>query len=471
MNRVTLLLAATALMGLAAPASAQRRAPRTPDAPLRGVDGDLLGTQHTFVSSVGGQIAPPLGGWPYALPIGNRVYRVGLGATGTAWRERMVVGLPDQIPGPLPVLVLFHAYGEEPEHTVANTDYMEAARKRGWLVVAPLGAHKYNFGIDYAQENTQAALEFLAQYFPLDLDRVYGVGFSMGGGWMASFAARHTGEDHLRFAALVNHTGSTSVSHVHASAVNTTLLQSPLMFGGSPAAQSFRYSTASAMDLIAATGEVDQDTDLLRNIAHVPVRTWTCLADPLAYLVQQSEEFDAQRVVRGGTSDYTAGFSATPGLQHSWRTLDEDAVLDWLETHTLTLPNGSTLTKVLADRDARFQHFAVTQRTAGSFTPFDWAVAPAVNRAYVIRASNLGDLRFDPQDLGLDPASAGGLELVFNEKDGLPATVTLEDMDPPTTIHLNGVATTGWSYDAAARTLTLDYAPTGMSAISWRVLP
>jgi hypothetical protein len=60
---------------------------------------------------------------------------------------------------------------------------------------------------------------------------------------------------------------------------------------------------------------------------------------------------------------------------------------------------------------------------------------------------------------------------VFNEKDGLPATVTLEDMDPPTTIHLNGVATTGWSYDAAARTLTLDYAPTGMSAISWRVLP
>lgn len=476
MNRITLLLTAATVLGAAAPASAQRgpkpgSSPTRPDAPLRGVDGDLLGTESTFVSAVGGQIAPPLGGWPYALPIGHRVYRVGPGTTGTAWRERMVVGLPDQITGPLPILVLFHAYGEEPEHTVANTEYMEAARKRGWLVVAPLGAHKYNFGIDYAQENTRVALEFLAQFFPIDLDRVYGVGFSMGGGWMTSFAARHTGEDHLRFAALVNHTGSASVAHVHASAVNTSLLESPLMFGGSPLSAAFRYSCASAMDLIAATAEVDQDTDLVRNIAHVPTRTWTCLADPLGYLIQQSEELDAQRVVRGGISDYAADFSAIPGLQHSWRTLDEEAVLDWLEGHVLTLPDGSSLTKVLADRDARFHHFAVTQRAAGAFTPFDWAALPSANRAYLIRAANLDSLRFDPRDLGLDPAVPGGLEIVFNETDGLPTSVVLEDMDPPATIHLNGVATTNWTYDPSQRALTLEYAPQGMSAISWRVLP
>ena len=84
------------------------------------------------------------------------------------------------------------------------------------------------------------------------------------------------------------------------------------MFGGSPLSAAFRYSCASAIDLIAATAEVDQDTDLVRNIAHVPTRTWTCLADPLGYLIQQSEGLDAQRVARGAAGDYTAGFSALP---------------------------------------------------------------------------------------------------------------------------------------------------------------
>ena len=137
----------------------------------------------------------------------------------------------------------------------------------------------------------------------------------------------------------------------------------------------------------------------------------------------------------------------------------------------MTLPDGSSLTKVLADRDARFHHFAVTQRAAGAFTPFDWAALPSANRAYLIRAANLDSLRFDPRDLGLDPTVPGGLEIVFNETDGLPTSVVLEDMDPPATIHLNGVATTNWSYDPSQRALTLEYAPQGMSAISWRVLP
>ena len=126
---------------------------------------------------------------------------------------------------------------------------------------------------------------------------------------------------------------------------------------------------------------------------------------------------------------------------------------------------------MLADRNARFHHFGVGQREAGAFTPFDWAVLPSANRAYVIRASNLDSLRFDARDLGLDPTAVGGLEIVFNETDGLPASVVLEDMDPPATIHLNGVATTNWSYDPSQRALTLEYAPQDMSAISWRVLP
>ena len=82
---------------------------------------------------------------------------------------------------PAPVLTLFHGYGEHLRDTVLRTDLVDEAMSRGWLVFAPLGAHEFNYGIDYAQDNIERAFEFIGARLPLDLDRIYGVGFSMGG--------------------------------------------------------------------------------------------------------------------------------------------------------------------------------------------------------------------------------------------------------------------------------------------------
>ena len=467
----------TALVVLLLPGlgAAQRRhnpAPRISVQPhvskvTRGLRGEPLGVDVPFEVAVGGTIAPPLAPAASASALLHRVYKVRIPATGTSWVERMIVGVPNQILGPTPVLVLFHGYGEDPEDLMFSTEYIQKARQLGWLVVAPLGAHKFNFGIEYAQRNTEAALEFLATYFPLDLDRIYGVGFSMGGGWMASFAARHTSRDHVRFAALANHTGTVSVTHVHASAVDVSLLESPLMFEGSPFQFPFRYQRASSIELNPVFNSVNPDTDLLRNIAHIPIMTWTCATDPNLYIIDQCEQFDAHLAQLGGISNYTSG----RGNGHMWANLDEDAVLTWLGQHTRSDPDSSSLVSVLADRNSRWHEFQIVQRNSGTFTPFKWAALQIFNRAYVLQASNLTQLAFDAADLGLSKNNSQGLEIVFSELDHLATRVVLEDMDMPSNVLFNGASTPNWTYDQTTRRLSLIYLPSSQNTGSWRILP
>ena len=239
------------------------------------------------------------------------------------------------------------------------------------------------------------------------------------------------------------------------------------MFAGSPFQFPFRYQRASTIDLNLALNSVDPDTDLLRNIAHTPIKTWTCATDPNLYIIDECEQFDAHLDQLGGTSDYTSG----RGTGHDWSNLDEDAVLTWLAQHTRTDPDSSALVRVLADRNARWHEFQVVQRAGGAFTPFKWGALPADNRAYVLQASNMAQVAFDPTDLGLDKTDSQGLTVVFSELDNLVTRVVLEDMNMPTNVLFNGVSTPNWGYNASTRRLTLVYLPGLLNTNAWRVLP
>ena len=209
----------------------------------------------------------PLGpqefGGAFVDPRGRRVASLGMSGSNTfvfqlnyierRWKEEFIVVRPDPMAGhptPYPVLALFHGYGETPQALLARTPLAAEAAARGWLVVIPTGAHVFNYGIDYAQDNIEDAFEFVAQLAPLDLDRVDAIGFSMGGGAALTYAARHMDPTHLRFAAVVNHTGSTSLRGTYdADPATRPVFESPLMFGGAPSAGPFRYQRASSIDL------------------------------------------------------------------------------------------------------------------------------------------------------------------------------------------------------------------------------
>ncbi len=421
---------------------------------LYGIYGEDLG-EEAF-GTYGGTPSSFRAGANSVQALSRGVYKVTLGNTGTSWEEDFVIGIPTAPVDRAPLLVLFHGYGETPEEMLLSTDYFNKARSRGWFVVAPLGAHKYNFGIEYSQRNTEQALNWVASVLPIDVNRLYGIGFSMGGGGATSYAARHQDRYSGRFAAIVNHTGTTSLTHGYALSTDTSLFDSELMFGGGPDLFGFEYLQSSTFDLDPVTGTIDQETDMIRNLTSAPVRTFAALGDPLAYLITECDEFDGQLALRGGTGDSSRG----PESIHDWSTMDEEVALDWLEQYKLGMPAPYQNHEILADRPGRWHGFSILTRNEREFTPFLYHVDPSANRLYVIGASNLRSISVNPRMIGLDPDRA--MEFVFGTSDTEPTTLILRGIaHSPIDILRNGFGTTQWSYDPNLGRVLMAEPPTG----------
>lgn len=463
---IALLLSATSALAPVSESAVAVQAPSSEEtSTLRGLHGEAIGDGENFDLTVGGAFSNPFGAAGQIRPYRRRVYEVTLNNTGTGWQEEFLVGVPKHPLSPAPVVVLFHGYARTPRSIVEETRFFGRAMRRGWYVIAPMGAHKYNFSIDYAQENVQAVLDWTTANIFIDPDRVYGVGFSMGGGMASSFAARHVDPNKLRFAAVVNHTGTVSLLDEYGNVADTSILEHELMFGGSPDEFPFAYSRASVIDLDPLTLSINQQTDLARNLSHVGVWHWSAQNDPLAYLVNQGSQFHNQLLGRGGASTRDLG----PQSEHSWTTLDEDTTLDYLEGFTLADPAIGIWHRTLADQDGQYFSFGVTQRVSGSFTPFKWKANAGMNRLFIERTRNLDRIAFDPKHLSLDPGI--DLEVILNSLDGFPLTVELEGYSSqPADIQRGGESTANWTYDAVTGRLTLlEYDPSAYRL--WRVVP
>jgi len=433
---------------------------------LRGIYGEVLGPASVPDRTLGGSFNNPFGGATgTATPLPRGVYEITLKKTGTDWDETFLVGIPKQMQTPAPVLVLFHGYGQTPRKLLDLTTYFPDAMARGWIVVAPLSAHVYNFSIDYAQQNTEKALDWVAKYFPVDPERFYAVGFSMGGGAAATYAARHLDAKHARFAAVVNHTGTTSVADVYWSADDDSLLSDALMFGGSPAEVPFRYSTASMMDLDTFTDQIDPTTDLARNLRHIPVKNFCAANDPNTYLVHQTERSFDQLSFR----DVPTEISQSAHNVHKWSTLGETSVLNFLEPLVLAEPAPGTPVRTLADHDGTWFDFGVKQLQAGQFSPFRWTVMTNLNRLYLDEVSNVQRITVDPAKLDLNKTAA--LEVVFNNVDGNTVEIALAGYpQPPTDVLRGGQSTGSWTYDAVTGTVVLIESG-GQNYPTWRIVP
>ncbi|MDA1264823.1 MAG: hypothetical protein O2816_07080 [Planctomycetota bacterium] len=444
---------------------AQRRGNRR-DRIITGTNGEVLDRKGDFFSAVGGNPSSAMaGGYVSSTALPKGVYEITLPNTGTGWEEKFLVGVPTAPLNPAPCLVIHHGYGEEHIDMVTKTSYFQEAMARGWIVVAPLGAHKFNYAIDYAQVNVELAITWVANYLTLDPDRFYSVGFSMGGGMATAFSARHLSAHGPRFAALAVHTGTCSMRDVYWSSNDKSLLENPLMFGGTPDEEPFRYATASSIDLDTFTDQVDQETDLVRNLANVPTYHFAALFDPNGFLTNQTEKNHAQLLLRGGDSTHVTSNDTV----HQWYTLDETQVLDWLETKVYTAPDPGVGTRLLADSDGRWMDIRVDQAAAGEFTPLRFTAITALNRLYVDEVENAEELGLNPDKLGLD--SSVQFELVFANTDGLAVDLVLEGYSQaPTDVVRSGQSTTDWTHDPVKRTLTLHEYSAANYPI-WKIIP
>jgi hypothetical protein len=392
--------------------------------------------------------------------------RVSLGDPGTGWPETFLFHAPAQ-QTPRPMLVAFHSFARSENEIILETRLVQESADRDWYLLAPLSANKRHYSSMPAQLNTEAAIQWMLTHFPgIDRTRIYGIGFSMGGGMVTSYAARHLDPTDHMFAAIVDHTGTVSLKNTWEDEPASRFFLN-FWYGepsGTPAAY-FGMARCSVLDFDGATQVVNADNAMARNLLHMGVRNTRALNDPLAYLVEQAEVFNGFMISLGAQLGASYDYRVLPSSQHYWNLLNYSVTLNWLSQFSLSLPAQAN---TLADSDRRYFYFDVVQESAGAFTPFSWSIDVAENRVRVHSTSNLLRIRVDTDMAGLDPALPLSIEL--GTVDGLPDEVSLSDYPaPPITVERDGIPTSAWTYNALLAELTLQ--ELDGSAHTWVVTP
>lgn len=385
----------------------------------------------------GGSSAPSLGLSTRLVPVPGYpgAYNVVLRNTGSGYAEAFVLQIPSNPPpGPRPLLVAFHRSNVSHADAFLWTQFPAECQARGWYFVAPLGGSQRHFSSLVSQINTRRVLELVAALCPIDPERVYGVGFSMGGGAVATYAARHQDAERLRFAAIVNHTGTVSVADAFAKewddndaddgyAPSGANLENPDLMefwnGGAPSQAAFSFQRCSTIDLDPLTGLVGAGTDLARNLLGTKVLTVLASGDTHPYLPQETQTW-VSHLAGLGVDDT---FLSVPFNGHSWDALDAHMVCDWLDPLRLTQPTSGNQ---LADEDGQgLGAFTVRQDASGAFSPFQWASDTNANRLSVWGTKNLKRLELDPTRLGL--AYLGTLRWNHSAADGTADELLLQN--------------------------------------------
>ena len=396
--------------------------------------------------------------------VAARMLDVRLSLPGQDWQEQFILAIPTAVTWPAPVLTMFHGYGEEPADVIQNSPLVAEAMARGYVVFVPLGAHKYNYGIEYAQRNIELTFQFLSARLPIDLDRIHAVGFSMGGGAAVSFAARHQDPGGLRIASVVNHTGTASLRATYHRSNDFGLFESPLMFGASPSADPFAYQRSSTVDLDVFSGSLIPGGSMAPNLSHVPVRHWNAEFDPNPFIVAQTEQLHDTLVSVGADSERRV----VPSAEHSWATMDPVAVMDWIDDRSAVEPSPGEVVTTIADRDGRWHQLGLEQAQAGRLTPIRWSSQPGSNALWLIGLENLRRATAHVDDLGLDPSR--DLRVIVQVADTSTPRVTLEGFPtPPTDVLRRGISTSAWSHDPHQGTLTIH--ESGSSWADWTIVP
>jgi pimeloyl-ACP methyl ester carboxylesterase len=388
--------------------------------------------------------------------------------TGSGWEERFLLQTPVPAPtSPAPLVVVFHKYGSS-HADLLNTGLIAEALARGWYVMCPLGARQRHFGNFESQINTRAALNLVRQLCPVDPQRVYGVGFSMGGGSVANYAARHIDPKGVMFAAICDHTGGVSLGHTYWSENDDNdaddnvpnpgdNLEPPDvledLFGGTPTTSPFKYQQCSSIDLDPFTGQIGAFNDFARNLSHIPVLVWRASADPTLFLVRQTDDFDFHVQPFNASNQYTQA----PGTMHAWTTLNAQYLCDWFSTKTLTLPSAA---RTLADEDGNWLYFFVEQDAPGAFTPFTWNVNAAAKTITINATQNLKRLKITPAGFGLTLTGTVTLNLSTSDATG-DRFQFLYVPNAPLSVTRDGVPASG-TWDAQAHTYEVSESTGGL---------
>lgn len=317
-----------------------------------------------------------------------------------------------------PMLVHFHAFnGGHTDLLLYAQGMLEEADARGWFLVAPdqsvrnaLGqADGKTYGSDEAQRRVQAVLDWALSALPVDRTRIYGYGFSMGGGDCLAYAAQHLDPTRGAFAAVINHTGTLVLSEEW---TRNPPARPPLesVFSGTPARSGFAYQRASTIEFpwspITPGTFTGAGRHAAENLFFTPARSWFHTADTA---FQRAEEYmfalDTlvldHAIERPATVPHLPGVPAPP--DHAWEYLDPVIACDWFAQQTLVVPTAGT---VHFARNARYHDLELTRKLDSDFGSLTFDVPQGGNTVSLSAVSNVLTVRIDAARSQLDMQGA-----------------------------------------------------------------
>jgi len=322
----------------------------------------------------------------------------GPGGTGTDAPEPIQYRLPvgyDATGERYPLLVAYHGFGSSAAAVAPQTALDEQCSLRGYLYLAVTGRDDKLFGTPPAQAHVEAALHFMLQRFHVDPDRLFLVGFSMGGGVVLNVAARRRDPAGLMFAGLglVSATSDWTAAYASSPPELQLLMEHPLNFGAGPDADPFAYHAASG--LVVQDGATQEALSMAVNLGATPIfLTWD-LGDPLVQSATQNPRLFALLQALGGELQVKTVFNTIDPATgapapHSWAVLKPNALLDFFEGRRVE--RHPSQVRALLPEDARVSDLSLVQQQGGAFSAFTARLAPDFDLG---GASNLAHVGFD----------------------------------------------------------------------------
>lgn len=368
-----------------------------------------------------------------------------------------------QIPVERRAMILgFHHYGVSEQALFnPNTSLPQICAQKGWLLVAPRGLNQVNFANEPSQKAVEAVLDFVDKYFDWNQDRIYGVGFSMGGLNALSFGLRHQDPGDWRLAGVISHMGTVDPIYAYnnGSAELMQIMQWPTVFAGSPIAQPFNYERVTAGKITVG------------NVIDSQFGPSVNLLDTRVYLSinQNDTEIDLKL-----QNDALASYLASEGLDvlvhkfngpalHSWSTLDDDAAVAWIESGFApdAAPVNGPPVEIFADRPGTYRFTEVRSLTPNKVARFNIVEGGAGSNSFGILGTRaVLELAIDTAAINVQVNQA--LSFTTWSTDGTAPTFVIKNFPQwPSSVLVNGLAPAALNWNPQTKDLSVRPTTTG----------
>lgn len=364
------------------------------------------------------------------------------------------------------VIVGFHQFGVS-EFAIHNGSILpDLAAAYEMILISPRGLSQVSFGNVLSQEALQRVLEFVESYFAFDRDRIYGVGFSMGGLNAYSNAQRRQDPGDYRFAGVATHMGT--VDPIAEYNLTTPELQGILAddnhFGGTPEGDPFAWNRVLAG---RGTPELVIDPDLapIANLRDTRLHISVNTNDPLTGLLNQSLAMASYVGAKGWGADINV-FAGLP--QHAWNQFDLERAVRFIVGNDPApiAPVAPGPIEFYADGVGVYRFTEMLEIEPNTLARYTLNLGAEGTNSWSIPATQ-GTRRLAIDMDALPSLSASEpMTLSHFAGDGVPITLELRNFDQaPSLVLVNGLPPLAFSFVAGTQTLRISPTDDGSFAL------